>query len=185
MRTQALALSALAVSLVAAPATAAPPTATVYADFQSVCLNHRNNKAAQIAAAQAAGYRLAKTDGEMSAYTRPVDGRDRAIVVRRGVKAASGATPGQVFVVCTISGVDPTEAAAASLDRWVGSAPQTRSATQTVYYFKQRNGRRTGLQIRNDATMMEALRTGGYDVATLELKSGFTSLILTSVLLQP
>ncbi|MBI1407850.1 MAG: hypothetical protein GC145_17180 [Caulobacter sp.] len=185
MHARILAASAVAVSMLVGPASAESSTATVFEDFQNVCLNHRNDRAAQIAAARAGGYQLARSDEEMSAFSRPVDGQDRAVVVRLGAKAPEGATPAQAFVVCTVVGVDPTEGAAASLDRWAGSAPQTRSATRNVYYYKARDGRRTGLQIRDDAAMMEALRTGGYDVATIERKNGFTSLMLTSVTPQP
>lgn len=55
MQTHGLAASTVALPILARSALAASPPATVFDEFQSDCLNHRNDKAAQIAAAKAGG----------------------------------------------------------------------------------------------------------------------------------
>ncbi|MBX3480793.1 MAG: hypothetical protein KF842_10345 [Caulobacter sp.] len=170
---------------VLATTTAMAAPTTLLGDFQSICAANRNSLPGQVAAARAAGYSPSRTVDGVMGFEKTVDGRGWALAIKTGEKPAAGATPGQTFVTCTVVGIDDAGVVASGLANWVGGPAHTATADKTLYYYKQRNGNRTMLSFRREADMVEALRSGGYDVASYSRQGAYTTLILTTVLPKP
>lgn len=96
----------LAVALLVLPLTAQAATGPLSEDFIAICGANRMDLSKAVDTARARGWtpvtvRTPANLTAMTALTRKVDGVDWAVIVGRGVKAASGRTPAQAYQTCT------------------------------------------------------------------------------------
>lgn len=160
-----LSLTACAVLLSAGSAHAAEPG--LMEAFQKLCHANKADPRAAEAAARAAGF-----------VAPPAAALPPLPAEFRNTRPLWRATEGSVLVLltgdvpfppggrnkradlCAMASIPAMEDVTTQLRTWAGVAPARREARQEMYLYQEKDGRRTALPAKDDATVLAAIATG-------------------------
>jgi hypothetical protein len=161
----------LLIALAAVPVSArtAPATSPFFEAFKAICLNNRADlsRAPDVARTRGFGHMRAAVPAGMKSWT-PMTGLidDKPWLVALG----TGDNSGQAFHACSVSGVESGIVGAEALARWVGLPGRSPSGQTTAWAFEENGGKRSALDLNDEARLKAALDAGGYFRLTIEMK---------------